>query len=193
MTKEYPAEQILVTAGEVCRSLQVVLKGSVRGEMLDASGKVLKIEDIKPGRPLAVAFLFGAKNYYPVSITTNEPTLMAVISRELVLDMMQQNVRFLVNYLNAVSNRAQFLSDKLSFLSFRSIKSKLANYFLSLEQKNDWVTLPVSHSVLANLFGVARPSLSRALREMHNERILEVNGKMVKIVDRQRLVNYLNE
>jgi len=34
---------------------------------------------------------------------------------------------------------------------------------------------------LANLFGVARPSLSRTITEMQQENIIEIENKIVKI------------
>ena len=107
--------------------------------------------------------------------------------------MMQINEKLLVNYLNNVSGRAQFLTQKLKFLSFHSIKGKLAYYMLNLAKNGDlkYVTLPASQAKLAELFGVTRPSLGRALREMHNDGIIEVKAKDIKILDKDALVELL--
>jgi CRP-like cAMP-binding protein len=41
---------------------------------------------------------------------------------------------------------------------------------------------------LADYFGVARPSLSRALKEMEDDRLIEAQGKMIRVLDRKKLV-----
>ena len=187
--KTFSKAQTIVLSGEECRNLYIVMEGSVKGEMNDFSGKVIKIEDIESPRPLAVAFLFGKDNHYPVNIVANCDVKLLVIPKESVLQLLQIDRIFLRNYLNVVSNRAQFLSDKLRFLSFRSLKGKLAHYLLNLSGgKAIEVVLPKSQEELAEMFGVARPSLGRAIREMHNEGIIKASAKFIQIVDNKAMM-----
>ena len=117
--------------GDICEDLMIILTGSVKGEMVDFSGKVIKIEDIQAPRPLAVAFLFGKDARYPVNVTANEETQLLTLAKPEVVRLMQNNLTFLNNYLNLVCTKAQFLSQKLEFLSFKTIREKLAHYLLS--------------------------------------------------------------
>ncbi|MBN2165204.1 MAG: Crp/Fnr family transcriptional regulator [Marinilabiliaceae bacterium] len=187
--KKFSRGQTVVLSGEECRYLYIVMEGSVKGEMNDFSGKVIKIEDIEAPRPLAVAFLFGKDNYYPVNIVANSDVKFLIIPKTSVLQLLQLNEIFLNNYLNVVSNRAQFLSDKLRFISFRSLKGKLAHYLLNLsggEAKE--VVLPHSQEELAEMFGVARPSLGRSIRELHNSGIIKASAKYIQILDKKALL-----
>lgn len=63
----------------------ILLKGSVRGEMIDYSGRLIKVEDIIAPRAIAPLFLFGADNRYPVEVTANEATEVFEIPKESVL------------------------------------------------------------------------------------------------------------
>mgnify|MGYP006286595787 CR=1 FL=1 len=189
--RSYSKGEVIASAGDECRVLQIVLKGSVKGEMIDYSGRVLKIEDIAAPRPLAIAFLFGQNNRCPVTISANEYTELLVIPKNSVVALMQNSEVFLTNFLNAVSNRAQFISSKLRFLSFKTIRGKMAHYLMEMDraQKGDGhVSLNKTQEELADLFGVARPSLSRSLRELHHEGIIEARKKQVVILDRERLL-----
>ena len=70
-------------------------------------------------------------------------------------------------YLNTSATHSQMLANKLKFLSFKTIKGKLAQYLLALAGPDrDMVELPLTQNNLAEQFGVARPSLARALGEM---------------------------
>ena len=179
----------IAQSGEEITAMLVVLSGSVKGEMMDFSGKTIKIEDIGAPRPLAPAFLFGQKNVYPVNISTNEPTDLLFISKQGFVQMMQINERVLSNFLNIISSRAQFLSNKIKFLSFQTIKGKLAHYILQQLKHSTTgkVVLEKSQSQLAELFGVTRPSLGRAIREMDQDNILSVKAKEIVILDKEKL------
>ncbi len=190
--KSYSAGEVVVFSGGACNELQIVLEGSVRGEMMDMAGRVLKIEDITVSRPLAVAFLFGQNNRYPVTVTANLEVKLLVFPRDSVIKMMQLNVSFLTNFMNDVSNRAQFISGKLKFLSFQSLKGKLAHYLLEQDQQQQGkVVLTKTQEQLADFFGVARPSLGRVIRDLHNEGVISAAGKKIEIRDRAALQSYL--
>lgn len=192
--KQYPRGSMVVQGGDPCDVLYVVLEGSVRGEMNDASGRVLKIEDIYAPMPLAVAFLFGSNNQFPVTITSNDATTLLALPRKSVIHLMQRNEVFLINYLNAVSNRAQFISDRLRFHSFQSLKGKIADYLLNLGTGTSGIVfMDKTQEELAELFGVARPSLGRALKELRELGLIKPDGKRVEILNRDGLRQWIGQ
>lgn len=191
--RSYSKEDLVAQAGDEVHFLHILVSGSVRGEMIDYAGKVIKIEDIHPPKPLATAFLFGKQNQYPVNITANVETSLISIPREDVLRLMQMNQLVLKNFLNSISSRSQFLSSKIRFLSFSTIKGKLSHYLLNLigETGRHELVLPHSQNQLAELFGVARPSVGRAISELNQEGLIRTSGKKVEILDRPGLEDLL--
>jgi CRP/FNR family transcriptional regulator, dissimilatory nitrate respiration regulator len=191
--KKYSSHVLIAQAGDKIDSLQILLQGSVKGEMIDYTGKVIKIEDIFPPRPLAPAFLFGSQNGYPVNITTVEEVTLLSIPRDSFLVMLQESEKVLVNFVNILSSRGQFLSNKIKFLSFTTIKGKLAQYLLDLSTYAGSGSFELSHSQsqLSELFGVTRPSIGRAISEMKQDGIFHTEGKRVVILDHSGLTSYL--
>lgn len=191
--REFHKGDLVGRAGEEVFFQHILLSGCVKGEMTDFAGKVIKIEDIYPPRPLATAFLFGSQNRYPVNIVANEPTEILSIPRDSFLKIMQANKIVLTNFLNAVSNRGQFLSNKIRFLSFTTIKGKIAQYLLDLsrKQKGVRILLPHSQSQLSELFGVARPSVGRAMSEMNRDGLIRTEGRYATLLDREGLSSLL--
>jgi CRP-like cAMP-binding protein len=45
----------------------------------------------------------------------------------------------------------------------------------------------MKQSDLAEFFGVARPSVARALGEMEDDGLIEAGGKIIRILDKKRL------
>lgn len=112
-TRSYRKGEILARQGDVCNRLVILTKGSVRGEMIDYSGRLIKVEDIAAPRALAPLFLFGEENRFPVEVTANEPTEVIEIPKASVLELFRRNEQFLENYMNLSANYARTLSDKL--------------------------------------------------------------------------------
>jgi CRP-like cAMP-binding protein len=192
--KKYEKGHMIAQSGEECRSLMIMLHGSVKGEMVDYSGKAIKIEDIDPPKPVALAFLFGENNTCPVNIVANNHVEMFHLPKKSVIALMQLSSAFLNNFMNMISSKTQFLSDKIRFLSFQTIRGKIAHYLLQLSGPVEGeILLPKSQEELANMFGVTRPSLGRALRDLHNEEIIEAKGKSIKVLNRQLLIKQLKK
>jgi CRP-like cAMP-binding protein len=166
--------------------------GSVNTEMVEFSGKVIKMEDIVAPEALASAFIFGKNNRFPVNIVANENTVILYIPRFDFLKLMQTDLKILQNYLDNVSSRAQFLSDKIKFLSFKTIKGKIAQYILKLAGPDrDVIEFSMPQHALAEFFGVTRPSFARSLGEMAEEGIIQADRRQIRILDRKRLTEMI--
>jgi CRP/FNR family transcriptional regulator, dissimilatory nitrate respiration regulator len=192
--KSYRKDEVLAIQGEDVNRLMILLQGSARGEMTDFAGHVIKIEDVAAPKPLAGAFLFGHENRFPVDVLANEPVKVLVIYRDEFLKLLRLNETIQMNYLNLVGSKAQFLSRKIKFLSFKSIKGKIVHYLMGLKQDADGlICMPASQQELADLFGVARPSVARALGELEQEGLIIAKNRIVRILDKPGLLKYLNE
>ena len=182
-TRSYKKGEILAQQGAVCNRLVILTKGSVRGEMIDYSGRLIKVEDIAAPRAIAPLFLFGEENRYPVEVTANEPTEVIELPKSSVLSLFRKNEQFLENYMNLSANYARTLSDKLFFMSFKTIRQKLASYLLRLykQQQQTHITLDRSQQELSDYFGVSRPSLARELAHMQEDGLLIADLKHITI------------
>lgn len=179
---------LMAQQGDVVNRLMILLEGSARGEMTDSEGRVVKIEDVAAPRPLAGAFIFGQENRFPVDVYANEPVKALVIYREEFMKLLRMNETIMMNYLSMVSSKAQFLSRKIKFLTFKTIKGKISNYLMSLgASAGAVIEIPVSQQELADLFGVARPSVARGFASMEKEGIIEMKNRRVKILDFKEL------
>jgi CRP/FNR family transcriptional regulator, dissimilatory nitrate respiration regulator len=192
--KAYGKDEVIATQGDEVNRLMILLSGSARGEMTDYAGHLIKIEDVMAPKPLAGAFLFGNDNRFPVDVLANEPVRLLVIYRGEFLKLLRMNETIQMNYLNLVGSKAQFLSRKIKFLSFKTIRGKIAHYIIGLKPDASGILhLPASQQELADLFGVARPSVARAFGELADEGLIGVHNRNIQIINRQGLMKYLNE
>jgi CRP/FNR family transcriptional regulator, dissimilatory nitrate respiration regulator len=186
--RKFQSGSMISQSGEMVESLIIVISGVVKGEMVDYAGRVIKIEDIAAPGALASAFIFGSKNKFPVNVIAVSEGELLLISKADFLRLLMKYDKLLVNFLDMISSRSQFLSEKIKFLNFKTIKGKLAFYILQKSGvKGIQITLDMTQNDLADFFGVARPSIARALGELEDEGYIEAKGKNIKIIDKEGL------
>ncbi len=197
-TKVYEKGDVVARQGDVCKGLYLLIKGSVKTEMINETGGVLSIEKIDAVRPLAPAFIFAKVNIFPVDVTATEKSEILFISKEDILKLFQRDTSFMERYIQFNANKAQFLSEKLQMLTIKTIKGKLAHYILTtlyrqqsadqnLKLQKNVVSLDKNQTELAKFFGVTRPSLARILHEMEQEGLISVTRKEIEILDMKGL------
>jgi CRP-like cAMP-binding protein len=192
--KRYNSGSLIAQSGDQVNSMMRVLSGTAKGEMIDYAGRVIKIEDIPAPGTLASAFMFGNNNSFPVNVAAVTDTELLIIEKAEFLRLLKSNEKILVNFLDMISNRSQFLSGKIKFLNFKTIKEKLAQYILQAAGTDSTeVTLKMTQNELADFFGVARPSIGRALGELEDEGLIISKGRFIKILDKDRLSDLTHE
>ena len=186
--RKFPSGSLIAQSGDQVTSLMIIIAGVTKGEMVDYTGRLIKIEDIPAPHALASAFLFGNRNHFPVNVVAISDTTLLVIEKSNFLKILRSDSRILTNFLNMISNRSQFLSEKIKFLNFKTIRGKLAQYILQkTSTERPSFRMDMIQADLADYFGVARPSLARALKELEDERMIEALGKVISVTDRKKL------
>lgn len=175
-------------SGDPVTSFMMVIRGMVKGEMIDYSGRIIKIEDVPAPGAVAAAFIFGNRNQFPVNVIAVSETELLLIDKPEFIKFLKCNDKILANFLDLISNRSQFLSEKIKFLNFKTIRGKLAQYILQSAGTDKYeITLGMTQNEIAEYFGVARPSIARVLGELENEGVIITKGKTLKILDTKRL------
>ena len=190
--KSFTKNEVLAYSGQVVDKAMIILTGKLQGEMIDLAGSSLKIEDLNAPQMVAPAFLYGPQALFPVNLSAISDGTMLVIYKNDFTKLLTLDQRVLANFLNIISGKAQFLSRKITFLSFKTIKEKLA-YFLLNILKSNTMFIPINHSQkeVAELFGVARPSLARIIGELELLEIISWERNQVVVLDLNALQSIL--
>ena len=160
--------------GEAYRSLFILCCGSVRTQMVSAEGKQLTIETLKAPQLLAPAFVFASENRFPVNIEAKEKCEILIINKNVFLEFLHRHPTVMRNFLQLVSDRTLFLSKKLNAFALQSLKSRILNYL----RMHGTI---LNQQEVAQILGVARPSLARALSELASEGCIRIEEKEMRI------------
>ena len=186
--KEFKKNDIVFFRDEKIDGLITVIKGLLSAEMLKDNGDVHKIENLSEGDIIGSAFIFGENNNLPVDLIALEDGQFLHIDKKNLLYAFNSNEKFLVNFLNEISDKTQFLSNKV-WKSFnnKTIKEKVADYIFE-NTRDDKVVFKHSIRELAEIFGVSRPSLSRVIGELVENEVLKRDGKNKFVVNMNKKI-----
>ncbi|HNW48437.1 MAG: Crp/Fnr family transcriptional regulator [Bacteroidales bacterium] len=181
--------EVVVRQGDIINSMYLLIKGVVRTQMITQDGNTIEIDLLEAVFPLAPAFIYASRNKYPVDVVAMEPCTFLKISKSAWLKEMAGNEILLNNFLTLNSNMTVFLSEKLQMISIKSLRNKLSIFLLekTTPEKNYFI-LKRSRTQLAEYFGVQRPSLARTIKELEDEGIISTNGRVVTVLERDKLV-----
>lgn len=180
--------EIIVRQGDTINSILLLMRGTVRTQMITKEGNIVEIEMLEAIMPLAPSFIYANESKYLVDIIALDNCTLLRISKEEWLQEMVSNEKILINFLNLSANMTVFLAEKLQLISLKSLKYKLSIFLLEkTSPEKNYFTLKRSRTQLAEYFGVQRPSLARTLKELEDEGIITTDGRLVTVLDRNRL------
>lgn len=187
--------EMVALAGDNVMALLIILEGKIKTEVVNESGKSLRMEDFTCSKILAPGFIFGKYNSFPVNVIADSKTKIMVVPRDSFIEMLSKNPLVMTNFLDILSNKTQFLVGKIKNTFLQSIEGKIARYIITLvdtEKRNEF-DLPISHGWLAEKFGVSRPSVTRVFSKMNTKGIIEQKGKHIKVLNMDKLKKCINK
>lgn len=190
--KTYSKGEIIALKGARYHSLMILSQGSIAAETIDRDDMVLKKETIQAPALITPTHLFAEDNRLPVNITARTAVHLILIARDDFCAMMQKDERVLKNFLEIISTPNRYISESVVYLTYKTIKGKFANYLLDRIERhgcNDFRN-DLTQREMAELFGVTRPALARAIGELVDEGTIYVKGKDINVIFVEKLRHY---
>src|SRR5262245_66693941 len=74
-----------------------------------------------------------------------------------------------------------------------SVSQRLARWLLTMRDRHDEDTLPITQDLLAEMLGVHRPTVTNAVRALHRGKLIRADRKRVGILNRAGLIKASRE
>ena len=194
--RDYSKGDIIFHDGEMPQGLYILLSGEIHILKDTFSGRRIFISEIDE-----VGDMFGEiydvlhqpYDMYVEAVTATK--VLEISSRLLSLESDENPTRSALmvqrNLMRIFARKAYFMHNKIKVLASGSLREKIIRFLFQQLEKDGCIKLSVSREFLAAYLAVTRPSLSRELGAMQREGIIEVDGKLIRIVDMERFEEYL--
>lgn len=187
--KTYSKGEIIANEDDECRSLSLVLDGTVEIQRLYSNGKYIVLSRIFEGDVFGEALVFSKAKTYPATVIALSECKVLFINKSDILKICSNEEKILENFVSLLSDKVFILNSKIKSISFKSIRQKVINYILNevKGQKSNSIILKNTKEEIASLLGIPRPSLSRELINLRNMNYIEFNRKKITILDIESL------
>ena len=167
--------QTLFHEGEECKSIFIIIEGQITILNYSLNGNEEIISILNKNDVFANALIFSNNNYYLGEIIATKPTKLAIINKNELISLLQNNKSFLECYINLIAEKTIKFTIKTKLLSHKNIRSRIIYY---LEINN--YSIKKNISFLAKELVLPRPSVSREISKMINEDIIFIkNNKII--------------
>lgn len=136
-----------------------------------------------------------SSDVYRNSSSAIEETLALMIRKETLRDIMKDNGQFSVSMIEIIGKELLHVSEKLVTFSMKQLPGRVADmlrYFSEEVFNSTEFTVSLTRQEMAELIGTTKESLIRTLNEFKNDKIIDLDGKNIKIISVD-LINVLSE
>ena len=177
--------------GEVTNGIYCIKDGVCKLSKLSDNGKDQIVKLVKPGELLGQRSMISDEpaNLSAVALEDME---VCFIPRSEVMQFFTQNNQFSMNVMRTICDDLKGADDHMVNMAQKTVRQRLAETLIYLEDtfgKNDDGTLRIqlSREELAGMIGTATESCIRLLSELNKSDYIELIGKKIKIVDKNKL------
>jgi len=177
--------QTVLSEGEAAEGFFVLVQGKVKIFKLSTEGKEQILHFVGQGESFGEVPMFSGGRF-PASAETTEKSRIFFFPRAAFLNLIGTDPTLAMNMLADLSKRLRQMTRLVEELSLKEVPSRLAAYilYLSSENESDDVGLDITKGQLASLLGTIPETLSRILGKMSAQKVISVQGRKLKILDR---------
>ncbi len=137
----------------------------------------------------------GWKKGVPDNVMAGEcKSTFLFIDRDSILGLCRNEERFLSIFPGISGDRVDFFGREALHVDFDIIRQRLANQILKLfREDGSEFEFGITREKLTDLFGIARPSLSRVFPKMVSDGIIVQIGKRIRVNDPETLRKIFDE
>ncbi len=178
----FSTKDIIFMEGEELSHIYMIIDGYLKMVKYMENGDERIIGVLGPHDYVALLAVLQGKHQYPATAVVINDVRLKKIPKQQVWDTYQRNERFKTTCLHCAVTRSNLFQRHLIQSVNMDTKERILNMLLGLydkfgrlENHQHLLTLPFSKTVLANLIGIRRETLSRYLSKLQEEEIISID------------------
>jgi len=188
MNKKFKKNAILFQAHEDASGFCYILRGEVRVFKMDENGREVEVVRLQSGDFVGEAVVLASAKFQAFAQTT-EDTEVLFFSKRGFFEKLEKDPSLSRFFLVLLAKKCLVLNDRIESLGLRTVRQRLVQYLLShcSGEEDCLIELKIKKSDLARLLGTISETLSRNLREMQEDGLIEVKGKSILVKECLRM------
>lgn len=194
--EKYKKKQAIYMEGNHPLKLFYVQKGKVRTFKRNDDGKELALDLYSEGDFMGYIALLEQSVYKDTAEAMDECEV-AIIPIEDFDDLLNSNPEVAVQFIRMLAKNITAKEKQLLGLAYNSLRKKVAEALMNLhakynQSKETAFTIDISRDNLATIAGTATESLIRTLGDFREEKLIDIRGGAIQILNEKKLSGMVN-
>jgi CRP-like cAMP-binding protein len=189
----YHKGEILCKQGGFASHIFYLTEGLVK-IYREHNDKNLILKLIKPGEFIGLSSLYN-KGVFRYSAASIDHCRVYSLSAETMQHLIKNDATFAENIIARLNANTAHFFDRIISLTQKQLHGRIADAILHLSRdiyQSDSFNMLLTRRDLAEFCGMSTESAIRILKEFHNDKIVDIEGKELKIIS-QKLLERLSE
>jgi CRP-like cAMP-binding protein len=188
--RTYKAGEMFIGETDPAHAFYVIITGQVKLYKSSPDGREQTLNLLGPGDPFGMCTAF-AVDPFPANAMALEESGILLVPGPVMEAVAMKEPRLLVNIIQILSARLRESMTLIESLSLKEIPQRLASFLIHALSRGgqgmNRLELTVTQRELAKILGATPEALSRGIRKMSNAGVLAVDGRSIRILDREAL------
>lgn len=193
--ESYRKKEVVYSEGNTPHYLYFINNGKIKTYRANSDGKELITCIYQSGEFFGYSDLLDG-NHHTETAAALEDTVISLIPKNDFFNILFKNRDVASKFIKMISNDLHEKEEQLLRIAYNSVRKRVAEALIYLEGKfstNTGVSkMVISRDDLANIVGTATETVIRTLADFKSEQLVEFEGKGIRILDRNRLMNLKN-
>lgn len=186
--RKYPKGSVILFEDDPGDALYVVVAGQVKVVLIGEDGREVILAT------LADSDFFGEMSLIDdqprsAHVIAMEPSNLLVLRRDDFQRCLEETPRIAVGLLRALTKRLRLADSKIGGLVLLDVTGRVARLLLELADENDGVVIDrkLTHHQIAQMIGSSRETVSRTMRSLAEQELVEMRGKRIAVRNREAM------
>jgi CRP-like cAMP-binding protein len=189
--------ELLFSEGDAVTGIYFVYEGTIKVHKKWGSEKELILRFAKKGDIVGHRGL-GTGTQFPMSATAIEPSEVCFVDIDFFKASLKVNPDFLYSLMMFFADELQVSERKMRNLAHMSVKGRVAQALITLEEKfgktkEGYINIVLSRQDLSSYAGTTYETVFRILNDMVKEKTIRITGKNIAITNPKVLAILTNE
>lgn len=195
-TRFYKKKQVLYYEGNPVTGIYLIVSGRAKVYKIGPEGKQYILRLANPHEVLGLESIFTPDPYFSSTVEMVEDGSAQLIEKEVIFNLLAKDHRIAVTMMSLLATQLISGDDERVDLAQRAVRERMARLLITLSHSYGVKTkdrtrlaLKLSREDIAEMIGTAAESATRLLSEFREEKIIEIDGKDIVVLDETRLID----
>ena len=193
----YKKGQYVFTENGLPNGLFCINSGKIKLTTTGYDGKEQILRLVKSGDILGYRALLSNERYHCSAVTLEDASI-CIIDKKYFFDALASSPKLMFEVVKKMSQDLKTAEDHIVSLSQKNVRERMAEALLFLkatygfEEDNQTLNVSLSREEIADYVGTSTESCIRLLSEFNADKLIQLKGKKISILNLQKLIQTAN-